>query len=95
MGFSSSVNFVDKEMLIPALAPMVFIGRNLVASDAGKVYFQDIESYRDGVRFDSASDEDGARFEFGSEDELGHVFEYEKGLEVLMACSLRRRASKL
>lgn len=86
-----AVNFVDDEMLIPKMETLVFVGRNLEPDDVGKVYFQDVESYREGVRYGSHSQDEWAMFETGSENELGHIFDYEKALEVLMWCSLRRK----
>ena len=44
-----AVNFVDNEMLIPIMETLVFIGRNLEPGDIGKIYFQGIESHREGV----------------------------------------------
>jgi hypothetical protein len=86
-----SLTFVDDEMLLPSMQPLVFIGRDLEAEDTGQVYFQDVGSYRRGVRYESAGLAENAVFTSGSEEELGHIFKYEQALEVLMACSLRRR----
>jgi len=85
------VQFVDDKLLIPTMATVVFIGRNLEEGDENQVYFQDIESYRRGVRYDSAAADDAAVFECGSENELGHVFDYEHAISELLACSLRRK----
>jgi hypothetical protein len=90
------VNFADSELLIPTIEPVVFAGRNFEPDDVGRVYFQDVYSYREGIRYDMpepASEESSAEFHTGSEDELGHVFEYEQALDVLIACSLRRQKS--
>ena len=65
--------------------------RNLEPGDTGQVYFQDIESYRLGVRYNSPSKSDYAQFSAGSENELGHLFEYERALDELLRCSLKRR----
>ena len=49
---------VDRDMLVPFVQPMVFIGRNLAAGDDAddrRWYFQDYESYRDGVRHHGGS----------------------------------------
>jgi hypothetical protein len=75
-----AVNYVDDEMLIPLMETLVFIGRNLEPGDVGTVYFQDVESYREGVRYGS-----------DAENELGHIFDYEQALDGLMHCSLRRK----
>lgn len=87
------VNFVDDEMLLPTLEPFVFIGKNLEEDDAGRVYFQDVISFQRGIVYAAQDEDSSAVFYSGSEMELGHVFEYERALEVLMACSLRRRKS--
>jgi hypothetical protein len=87
-----SVNFVDEGMLIPMLEPVVFVGRDLNADDVGCVYFQDIESYRRGVRYPSSTTEaEEPMIYSGSQDSIGHIFEFDRALEVLMRCSLRRR----
>jgi hypothetical protein len=49
------VNFADEAMLIPSLEPVVFIGKNLDPEDSGVIYFQDMNSYQQGVRYDSAA----------------------------------------
>lgn len=85
------LGYVDDEMLIPGLEPVVFVGRNLDPEDEERVYFQDLDSYRRGVRYDSATKGDDATFYTGSENEEGHVFEYERALDQLMLCSLKRR----
>jgi hypothetical protein len=85
------VNFVDEEMLIPTVDTVVYVGRDLEPGDAGQVYFQDIHSFQEGIRYDTPDDENYAEFQCGSENELGHVFEFERALDVLSACSLRRR----
>ena len=90
------VTFVDDEMLIPTIDTVVFIGRNLDQHDFGKVYFQDVSSYRQGVRYDSEYDAQAdvspVRFFSGPEAETNHIFEFENALEVLMKCSLSRNA---
>jgi hypothetical protein len=89
-----SVNYVDDEMLIPTVEPFVFVGRNLNSGDAGQVYFQDVTSYREGIRHDSDGSNDQARFWSGFEKETNHIFEYETALEELMRCALRRRKTQ-
>jgi len=55
------------------------------------VYFQDLHSYQEGVRYGSATDETHAQFYEGSEEEISHVFNYEHALDELMRCALRRK----
>lgn len=90
-----AVNFIDDEMLIPIMVTLVFAGRNLGPGDLGLVYFQDIDSYREGIRYHSVSEEAEAMFQVGPEDNIGDIFPYERALEQLMACSLRRKAAGL
>ncbi len=90
-----TVNYIDDDLLIPTVETIVFIGRDLQPGDSGRVYFQDIDSYGRGVRYESATAEDYVQFSTGSENELSHIFEYDRALEELMKCSLRRRRAKL
>lgn len=84
-----SVQFVDDEMLIPELEPLVFIGRDLSPGDHGTLDFQDAGSYRQGIRFESNETEDAAFFAQG-ENAINHIFEYERALDLLLTCSIRR-----
>jgi hypothetical protein len=88
------VNFVDEEMLIPTMESVVYVGRNLEVGDVDQVYFQDIGSFNRGVRYDKADEGDDAVFSSGSKKELGHVFEFEQALDVLLTCSIRRKKSR-
>lgn len=88
------VTFADDALLIPCLEPVVFVGRNLDASDQGMVYFQDFDSYQQGIRHDSQAKDHKAVFYAGSESETSHAFEYERALEELMRCSLRRKKAE-
>jgi hypothetical protein len=92
------VQFLDKDCFIPIFEPKVFIGRDLEPEDQDKFYFQDYDSYRNGVRYgDDAPEMDsddarvrrwmGWRIETGAEK---HTFTYENALNVLLQCSLRR-----
>ena len=56
----------DREGKIPTLLPRVFIGRNLEPDDENKPYFQDFESYKHGIRYDSSTPDDEAIFETGA-----------------------------
>jgi hypothetical protein len=87
-----ALRFVDEETLVPILEPIVFIGRNLARGDTDRVYFQDAVSYRDGVRYGPSAAEKGAEFSTGS---TKAIFTYEKALDLLLACSLRRRGAGL
>ena len=86
-----SVTFIDDDMLIPLIETLVFIGRDLEPGDSGQVYFQDIGSHQRGVRYGKHLEGDHANFLAGSENELGHLFDYEHAFDVLMKCLLRRQ----
>lgn len=86
-----SVQFADKEMLIPIMEAWVFAGRKLDPSDEeNHLYFQDVGSYREGIRYDSATD-DNSCFQVATDQNVKHIFEYEHALDLLLLCSLRRR----
>lgn len=82
------VLYLDDDGLVPTLEPKVYIGRDLEPGDTNTFYFQDFASYRRGVRFESDIGDNEAAFETGAE---RHVFEYERALDLLMACALRRK----
>lgn len=86
-----AINYIDDAMLIPVMETLVFVGSNLEPGDVGEAYFQDVESYREGVPYNFGADEGSATFYSGPENELNHIFTYERALDVLMRCSLRRR----
>ena len=83
-----AVTFLDDELLIPSLEPMVFIGTNLEDNERDLRYFQDAESYRQGIRFGSEGASGRATFYCGAEHK--HIFDYEHALNCLLLCSLRR-----
>jgi len=82
-----AVNFLDDAMLVPTMEPKVFIGRDMDPQEPG-LYFQDADSYQQGIRFGSTVEAPEAAFDIGAEQ---HIFEYEKALDVLMQCALRRK----
>lgn len=83
------VQFVDVEMLVPVVEPVVYVGKNLEAEDVNQFYFQDASAFLAGVRLENGVS-DGALLYKQAEGEMSHVFEFEKGLNVILACSLRR-----
>ena len=86
-----SVQFADDDMMIPLMETWIFAGRNLNPKmKENHLYFQDVESYLQGIRYGTATDE-GATFQVALEERTKHFFEYEYALEELLKCSLRRR----
>src|SRR5260370_33529410 len=84
-----AVVFLDKDSLVPTMEPRVFVGMK-AESDGNKLYFQDFVSYQRGIRFESPNADEAATFVTGVE---RYIFQYEKALDVLMACALRRRTN--
>ena len=82
-----SVIFLDEDGLVPSMEPRVFVGPK-AEPEGNRLYFQDFASYRSGIRFDSPNADEEATFVTGAG---RHIFEYERALDVLMACALRRR----
>lgn len=69
-----SVQFADSEMLIPVVEAWVYAGRKLDSKDGeDHLYFQDVESYRLGIRYDTATDENSS-FQVATEQGLNHIF---------------------
>lgn len=91
-----TVSFLDREMSIPELQAVVFLGRNLAPDDINRVYFQDASSYFDGTRpFDQLRGEtrpDADAVVQSMQDSDCFLMEYEKAVEVLLRCLLRRQA---
>ena len=87
-----ALNYADDAMIVPHLMPVVFVGR-LSSRDSRILYFQDYESYKEGIRHHDSKAGSGATFYTGSENEVKHIFEFERALDVLLLCSIRRHAS--
>jgi hypothetical protein len=104
------VNFVDNDMLVPEVVPLVFVGRNLDSDDESRsapvLYFQDYDSHSAGIRYENFRTEfenvqqspedllEGPSFECTEETGCSGVFEFEKALNTLLACSLRRKTRR-
>ena len=79
---------------IPIMETWVFLGRDLEPNDADMLYFQDVRSYRKGLRYDVGGGEAGdahGDFVAYAENEINHIFEYERALDGLIKCSLRQK----
>ena len=95
-----SVQFNDQDMLAPEVEALVFLGNDLDPGAEGMGhYFQDAGSFLAGARYGF-----DAKPNHGSGDELEaciyqqahgqvkHIFEFERALDELLKCSLRRAA---
>src|SRR5215831_10098964 len=85
------LNYVDDNLLIPTMETVVFIGKNLEPEDVGLLYFQDVQSYREGVRFDATVDDERMTISTALETGARHLFEFERALDGLLDCLLRRK----
>ena len=84
------IHFSDAELLVPYLEPAVYIGRDLAVGDSGMLYFQDADSYLQGSRFGLPADVEPTVTRV-FEHQSSSVFEYEKALDELLRCALRRQ----
>jgi len=68
-----ALGFLDREMLIPTLEPVVYIGKDLEDGEGNRdqFYFQDAESYRKGIRYPTGPGDQEAAVYSGSEP--GHI----------------------
>ena len=87
----------DKAMAEPLVETVIFLGLNLENDEEENFYFQDYNSYHDGIRIDDESNCYRGSIYFGPKDKqvtISHIFEFEKALEELMRCSLRREGQQ-
>lgn len=85
------VSYADADMTIPLVDSVVFIGFNLDGDEEDTLYFQDVESYRSGVRItDTDVEPEDATFYATQASTLHAMFDFQGALEDLMRCSIRR-----
>jgi hypothetical protein len=101
------VSFADRDLAVPELESVVFIGHDLHPDGPG-LYYQDVTSYLEGRRFsptdlagtdvfpldpnlDSVGWEDDSSRFEFERTEASNVCTFDEALEQLMVCSLRRR----
>ena len=85
-----SLHFLDKDLLVPCLQPLIFLGVDLDGENKNERYFQDFNSHRAGVRYGGRRDGESACFEVCGPDGGNHIFDYEHALRLLMLCGLTR-----
>jgi hypothetical protein len=89
-----TVDFVDPEMLVPELLPLVFIGVDLEPGDSRILYFQDASSYIAGTRYGwtpPSDDTDVVPAAFQAiERDSPFVQTFEQALNSLLRCSVAR-----
>jgi hypothetical protein len=90
-----SVQFVDEQMHIPVVGTWVYGGKTFdyeIGED--RLISQDVEFYRQGIRH-GTDDESEGELQLQQQKYVNHIFEYERALEVLMNCSLRRMKGRI
>jgi hypothetical protein len=87
-----AVRFVDSEMIVPYLDPLIFLGAGSRPVDVDRLYFQDAGSYLASGSALAADLSPDARLYAQRRDQINDIFDYERALDVLLRCSLRRRA---
>ena len=85
-----SVQFIDDAMYIPIVEPLVYLGSDPRGRGSNSHLFQDAGSHQAGIRMEDREVGD-ARFYSQPASQLGHIFEFERGLEVLLRCSVERK----
>lgn len=89
-----ALQYVEPDLLVPTLEPLIFLGWNLEGDDPDARFFQSFDSFVAGIRYRSRKEDDWQYFQAYGPNEGKHIFEYERALEALMACALRRREKK-
>jgi hypothetical protein len=85
-----SLQFLDEQLVVPVLEPLIFLGRNLRQGDVDRFYFQSFESFK-VTSFPPDAERDTTEFQVYGPDNLSHIFDYERALDVLLICSVRRK----
>jgi hypothetical protein len=88
-----SLQFDDESLLLPIVETLVFTGRGKGDDGSAILCFQDLDSYRLGIERGSP-EADCAAFYALHEQNLNHIFEYDRALDRLIECSLRRQRAK-
>ncbi|MFZ0859505.1 MAG: hypothetical protein WB781_19610 [Candidatus Sulfotelmatobacter sp.] len=85
-----SVQYLDEDLLFPTVETLVLAGKDQDAERGVVFCFQDLGSWQQGIRHGSA-DATEAVFYFQGERNLRHIFEYERAVDELIKCALRRQ----
>jgi len=92
--FYYHVTFFGSGLLIPNMDTLVYVGKDVIPHEPGLFYFQDAESYANGLRIDSEDNKEGIILSRFDENSLNGIFDFDRALESLMRCSLLRQKQK-
>jgi hypothetical protein len=84
-----ALQYLDPDLLVPTLYPMIFLGVDLDGEKRGRRYFQHFDSFQEGIQYGTTGQEAGHFEAYGPEGGK-HIFEYERAIEMLMLCALWR-----
>lgn len=87
------VSYVDTELLIPVVEPLVFLGRDIHGDGDHRLYFQDAQSFKEHGSYPSQANGDGDVYVFPDEG-LGSILTLDEAVEELHRCIERKRSSK-
>jgi hypothetical protein len=85
-----AVQYLDEDLLFPTVETLILTERRKSEDGNAVCCFQDLGSYRTGVRRGSA-EAGSAVFYSQPEHHLNHIFDYEHAVDELIRCVLRRR----
>lgn len=83
------LNFFDDHLLVPHLRTVIYIGRDVTGENDGKLYFQDFPSYTASGAYPHVRN-GTAEIISCADDQVNHVFEFDKAVAVLQQCAARR-----
>ncbi|GAA0695008.1 hypothetical protein ISN75_04425 [Dyella marensis] len=91
------VSYAADDFSIPVMESLIFLGVNIVGEeekDMSYLYFQDAESYRDGVRMNEKPESGTYNLYRFTPDQLDMIYEFERALDELLKCSIQRNKNK-
>jgi len=83
-----------RDMRVPVMETLVYIGKNLDPGVTNTVYFQDALSYYEGVRYETDPEGERSLIYLFPEDQTKGVFVFERALDLLLEVSLAAQADE-
>lgn len=84
------LHYADAQLLIPFMEPLLFVGRNMTPGDSDKLYFQRYPELQEVSEEETGLAERAELVVALYPVDLGAIFTFEKALEQLLKCSIRR-----
>lgn len=86
-----SVTFIDEQMLVPQMRPLVYIGKGVPPARRHQFVFQDAPSYNAGIDPKSPPEDWNVEFHAYTKSSVSSVYAFDAALNVLDRCARRRR----